>query len=109
MAVFVTLKNRLPEIQAKLASPELQAVLHAATEPIAEAARSRAPVATGRLRESIEVSNEPEGSVGVKMAWYGRFVEHGTVKAPAHPFLVPAAEAGKNVVADAVTAWLRSL
>ncbi len=33
----------------------------------------------------------------------------GTVKAPAHPFLVPAAEAGKNVVADAVTAWLRSL
>lgn len=105
---MVTLKNRFPEIQAKLRSPELDTVLLAGSRPIAAEAAARAPVSTGTLRSSIEAKIS-EGNVGIYMAWYGRFVEHGTVKTAPRPFMVPAAEAGKDHVADTVTAWLRRL
>lgn len=110
MALGVTLTNKLPEIQLRLNSEEFNLVLAAATETVAEAARANAPVETGALRESIEVKPIPDtNDVGVFMAWYGPFVEHGTVNAPPRPFLVPAAESRKEAVAETVAIWVRSL
>lgn len=103
------IKNEIPGVIAALESAEMEAVLAAATKPIAEMAQARVPVATGELRDSIEVKPAGSGNVGIFMAWYGAFVERGTVKQPAHPFLVPAAEAGKAEVAAAVTTFLRAL
>lgn len=109
MASTRLIKNDFPEIIAQLNSPEMTAVLLAGAESIAEVAAAKAPVASGALRDSIEAKPVAEGNVGIFMAWYGRFVEHGTVNAPPHPFLVPAAEAGRVTVAESVAAFLRSL
>ncbi len=64
---------------------------------IAQSARALAPVATGTLRANIissRVVGGLTGSVGLasKEAFYWRFVEYGTVNAPARPFFRPAAE-----------------
>lgn len=63
---------------------------------VAEKARANAPVLTGKMREEItyklEVQeNVVEGIVGVgKEAFYARFLEMGTSKMAARPFLRPA-------------------
>ena len=60
----------------------------ATAQAIAADARARAPVATGFLRDSIEVTEE-----GVEvMADYGLFVEYGTSDTVAQPFIRPAAD-----------------
>ena len=69
-----------------------------AAEFAAQQAKSLAPVRTGKLRDSIVGVVETrahgegvEGIVGVKAEkFYARFVELGTRKSPAHPFLRPA-------------------
>ncbi|NWG09034.1 MAG: HK97 gp10 family phage protein [Nitrososphaerales archaeon] len=53
---------------------------------IAQKARGKAPVRTGRLRDSIKVVGE---RVEVQ-AVYGSYVEYGTGKMEARPFLRPA-------------------
>jgi HK97 gp10 family phage protein len=82
---------------------------------IEEDARRRAPVRTGFLRSSIEAipsdAAEPgtvEWEVGAA-APYGIFVELGTTKMAARPFLTPAAEAGRGPFLDAVGDALQKL
>lgn len=55
---------------------------------IAETARANAPVASGKLRDSISAS-EGEVNVGVD---YALFVEIGTENQAAQPFLSPAVQ-----------------
>lgn len=57
-----------------------------ATQLIAERARGKAPVRTGRLRSSIKAIRE-RVEVG---APYGKYVEFGTRRMPARSFLRPA-------------------
>ncbi len=66
---------------------------------VAEQARAKAPTRHGRLRKEIDFEvnvtaygNVIEGRVGVKRgdAFYARFVEWGTRKMRAQPFLRPA-------------------
>lgn len=112
MSSLVTLSNRIPEIMAELVSDTfLNEVLLTATQPIVEMAKARAPVAPsgGDLRDSIEAKLFGGEGIGVFMLWYGIYAEHGTINEAPHPFLVPAAEAGKFEVSAAVAAWLRSL
>lgn len=55
-------------------------------------AKKFCPVVTGRLRASIAVDFYPGGmtaDVGTSV-WYGPFVEFGTTKQRAHPYLQPA-------------------
>ena len=62
-------------------------------------AQANAPVRTGKMKGKIAVETEivargetVEGRVGVKKdsdVFYARFVELGTRKSPAHPFLRP--------------------
>lgn len=58
------------------------------------AAKERAPVDTGRLRNSIATEFERDGLTGIvgTNVEYAPYQEFGTSVMPAHPFLFPAAE-----------------
>ncbi|KKN14049.1 hypothetical protein LCGC14_1000140 [marine sediment metagenome] len=81
----------------------LEEAVLAAAEPIQKQASSNAPRETGNLSDSIEIEigEKSHGKVEVKIgpgknAFYGKFVELGTVNAPPHPFLRPAVKQKKN-------------
>lgn len=81
-----------------LSSPEVIAALRARAEEIRDRAKALAPVDTGRLRDSIdyELDTDERGPVA-RISWgsgafYGQFIEFGTRRRPARPFLRPAAE-----------------
>lgn len=72
-------------------------------EQIAELARQLAPYETGELRESIHVEPASEGVVRVVAdAPYAAYVEFGTRKMAAQPFLTPAVR-HTNVLAAIAT------
>jgi HK97 gp10 family phage protein len=62
--------------------------------------KRRAPVRTGRLRSAIYATRQPGMKpvyiVGIDLAraLYGRFIEFGTSRMAAHPFVRPAIQAG---------------
>lgn len=85
--------NDIPTILGRL-STEPQRIVNDAVDTIAQRARTRAPVDTGFLRDSIEsrhstAHNEAEV---VAQAFYAIHVEYGTVHTPAQPFIRPAVE-----------------
>jgi HK97 gp10 family phage protein len=94
----VTLKSRLPEIVLEL-RPRMSAVVKEGAETVAESAKARVPVDTGALQKSIKArrSRQLEYTVGVG-EFYGFFVEFGTVKHAAQPFLVPALEEHRDEI-----------
>lgn len=72
---------------------------------IEASAKSRVPVDTGTLRDNITAKVSRDGlsaRIGVqgkkasKKAYYGPFIEFGTVKTPAQPFMGPAFEENKQ-------------
>jgi len=85
-----------------------------ALEPVAETARMLVPVLSGDLRESIVVGDHLQAaparggrrSAGVYVgvlagqAFHGWFVEAGTVKMAAQPFLAPAFEQHRDEIVD---------
>lgn len=93
----------------------LSAVVSGA-ELVSNDAKVKAPVKTGNLRRSIHVGDEASGgdwaecSVGTDVE-YAAFVELGTSKMAARPYLRPAVESTKGEVereiADAVRALIR--
>ncbi len=91
------LKSRIPQIILQL--PEsMDDATEEIANAIADAAKERVPVDTGALRDAIHVEGVEHGHAvvaGDNKAFYGHIVERGSVHAPPHPFLVPAAEAEK--------------
>lgn len=108
----VKLKNRLPIIAAEL-RPHVEAAVALGAERISQSAKDRVPVHTGRLRNAIHVDRRGHGEyrvvAGDHEAFYGHLVEFGTNRAPAQPFLVPAAEENRRSVEALVTTALRRL
>lgn len=107
----MALQSRIPQIIGELDDKLLEGVT-ALAEQIAEGARERVPVETGALRDAIHVRVEDDQVAvvaGDNMAFYGHMVENGTVKAPAHPFLVPAFEAELPDLAEIVGERLEDL
>lgn len=101
-------RSRLPKIAAEL-RPALDAVAKQAAAQVERGAKSRVPVETGRLREAIHVEHEGVGEYAVvagdSEAFYGHIVEHGSVKMPPRPFLIPAAEEARaEIIATAKSA-----
>jgi HK97 gp10 family phage protein len=90
-------RNRIPATR--------EAIRRAAAEGVARAggyivdlARQLCPVDTGALRASIRLEPEqPAPQMTVKAGGgavtYARFIEYGTARSPAQPFLTPAARA----------------
>lgn len=91
---FIVVFNRLPELVAEIEASSRSAPKRVA-DRIASDARARAPVQTGYLRSSIESASIEAGkSAEVYVgAEYGAYVEYGTYKMAARPFLTPAFEA----------------
>ena len=103
---LVGLAADLEGVRGRL-SPEVRKVVAGGGERIAQAARSMAPRRSGRLARSIRSDvtsgNDADASVEVgPTVRYGRFVEHGTVRMDAHPYLGPALEAVSDGVAESV-------
>jgi len=121
---------RLMEAPLKLREKTFKA-LEERAEAIRSDAASRAPVKTGALRRSVKklVSEKtltaqifcdyPEGNrtnkgktrkqVAGSKRYYAFAVEFGTKKAPAKPFLYPAARAGEAATNSALEAVLKEV
>lgn len=93
------LRSRLDTIAASL-DEEIDLAMRLAAEAIEAGAKSRVPVDSGDLRDSIHVVKQDEGSYSViagdSKVFYGHLVESGTTKTPPRPFLIPAAEAERD-------------
>ena len=85
-------KGRLPQIKRDLRQRAAQLVKQTAFEIEAQA-KLLAPVKTGFLRNSIqtEMTGEMEATIG-PAAEYAIFIELGTSRRAARPFLSPAIE-----------------
>lgn len=87
------ISNRLPAISAA-ARPLVSAEVKKATLAVQAQAQAKVPVKTGTLRRSItsQFPTDLSGIVGPSVE-YGKFVEFGTRRMGARPFMRPAAEA----------------
>lgn len=89
----VSLTSRLPQLERQLLVKAEHGVQKAAHDVEAHA-KGRAAVDTGNMRASIAASQTGALSAEVNAgAYYSVFVEFGTYKMGAQPFMVPAAEA----------------
>lgn len=92
MAAKVTSWNDTARI-AKVIRDNALADARGFAEAVRDNAKRRAPVDTGALRDSIEMHAEGDRTFVVEVGqFYGAFVEYGTSRAPAQPFLTPAFE-----------------
>jgi len=87
------------ERQGRTIADALADVVPVAAEAIRDEARRLVPVDTGRLRDEIGFTVDgTEAEVKIidttraSGTYYGQFVEFGTSKQPAQPFMGPAAE-----------------
>lgn len=112
------LQVALRELPDATAKNVLRRVGKQALQPIADAAAQRAPVDQGTLRDSIHVGtklsrrqkskhkkiseDDVEVFVGAGPVPQAIWQEFGTVNHPAHPFLRPAWDAGKDTVINTI-------
>ena len=117
------IKN-MEAIKDQLKGDPLRSSLRKALTPIVDQAKSLAPVDTGRLRDAIKtrplpaedlpagftdgqelfvLSSRKKDPDAPDNAWYWHFVEFGTQKMPAQPFLAPAFDSKRT---DAVQAFV---
>lgn len=82
----------------KIANLDISNALEKACLVVENAAKEKCPVDTGRLRNSIshEVEND-EGIIGTNVE-YAPYVEFGTYKMKAQPFLQPALNENKDKI-----------
>lgn len=81
---------------------------------VKESIQAEAPVRTGTLKKSIDVSRV-KAKDGVKYVeigpnedgWYGKFAEFGTVKMKAKPFMAPGYENSKDAAVNKIAEELR--
>ena len=125
VAGMADLQKAFKELPRELHAKALRPAVNAAAAVVRKQARSNAPVDTGVLRKAIyQTRSRSESSavqetaiVGVRFgrkyrrrgqdAWYWKFLEFGTIKLPARPFLRPAFESTKRQQIDAMAARLR--
>lgn len=102
--------NRLPQISAQI-RPALVTEVQRATFDVEAKAKERVPVKTGTLRRSIHSVFSNGGLTGIvgPSVLYGKFVEFGTRRMAARPYMRPAAEAVLPKFAQAVARALRGL
>lgn len=106
------LKSNLMQFAAGLPAA-IDAGVQETAEQVEETARSLVPVDTGALRTSIETfgaggSGERTVEAGQGLG-YAAFVEYGTDKAPAQPFLTPAAEQNRPNLTKNVARHIEAL
>lgn len=102
--------NRLPQLPAQIHAAVVGEVKRATLDVEAKS-KAAAPVKTGSLRRSIHSVFENGGLTGLvgPSVLYGKFVEFGTRRMGARPYMRPAAEAVLPTFADAVKRALAGL
>jgi hypothetical protein len=94
--------NIIPEFTARM-NEEAHLVKERALQAIAARARELVRVQTGETRDSIMVNDSEDA---VEVAGAGLFLEYGTVKMPAYPFLGPAtSQVQTSFAADFAAMW----
>lgn len=90
---IVVKSNRLPQISAQI-RPLVAAEVKRHTLDVEAKAKERVPVKTGTLRRSIHSVFSNGGLTGLvgPSVLYGKFVEFGTRRMGARPYMRPAAE-----------------
>lgn len=91
---FMAKMDRLARINVSVATRE-------GAEIVKDEAQAIAPVDTGELRDSIHVEEDGDNASVVADAPHAVFVEYGTYKMSAQPFMAPAAHNTKGAVAQA--------
>lgn len=104
------ISNRLPEMPAQIKAAVVKEVSKAAFQ-IEAKAKAKTPVKTGTLRRSIHSVFSNGGLTGVvgPSVLYGKYVEFGTRRKGARPFMRPAAEQVLPGFAAAVKSALAGL
>lgn len=110
------LEKELFKLKGSTAKSNTRKAMKDALEPIAQAARANAPVLSGELQESVEVTSRvsPRQTRKSELEMYlgpGRnpqaiTQEFGTYFHPAQPFMRPAWEAGKMRALDEFGAFM---
>lgn len=109
-AQIVVRRNDLPTVPAALKDEAVKLVAQHAYQ-IQAAAQQKAPVRTGLLRRSIHTvfSNGGMSAVVGPSVVYGIFVEFGTRRMAARPYMRPAAELIFPKFVDAMKALCKGL
>lgn len=84
------------------------AALAEGAQAVADTARSLAPKRTGELQSSIRVVEGDDGVTVEATAPHAAFVEFGTLKQPARPFLAPALAACRPAIVERVARAVRA-
>lgn len=104
------LNNLLNKLPDKIAKKPLQNALRAGGNVVVKAAKAKAPVDTGLLRDSIAVKQAKQKTgavhyqvgvyqkIGKKRPFYAHMIEFGTSKMSPKPFMRPAWEETKAEV-----------
>lgn len=110
------LEKQLFKLKSSTAKSNTRKAMKDALEPIARAARLNAPVLSGELQESVEVTSRvsPRQNKKSDLEMYmgpGRnpqaiIQEFGSFKEPAQPYMRPAWEAGKKGALDDFGAFM---
>lgn len=117
------LDQLIDDMVRKLDGDSVERATQAAGDVILKAAALRAPVKSGKLRDSLmkmahyrkayggkgrqyTVSIEVPGSTRFGIMYYAVFVEYGTSKTQAHPFMRPAFESSQQKAVEAFSASL---
>ena len=103
MKVNVTYNGSFELLAAQIEERVGEAVA-AGAETVADNARSVCPVDTGALRDSIAVSQNGTSAEISANTDYAAYVEFGTSKSAAQPYLVPSLLGNENAVLSAIAA-----
>lgn len=96
--------RRIDNFMVRL-EPTTFAVLQEVAKELVEDAKGYAPTRTGFLRSNIQIIDEDRSKkeiIVASSAPYSGFVEFGTSKARAQPFMQPAVENAKKVLVDEI-------
>lgn len=91
---------------------QMPAMVKEAAEPVKLEAQGIVPVRTGTIFDSIRITgglNKAAVSAGGKRAFYARFVEYGTKKMAAIPFLRPAVERKGHKAREVIEREMRAI
>lgn len=102
------LERKLESLGSKMqAQKVLEGALMEGAEVVKAAIEAHAPRRTGMLSSDIHISRGGRKKFSVRIGpglkgFYGRFLEHGTSKMPAKPFMRPAFEASNDAAQEAI-------
>lgn len=104
------LRRDFSVLTAKMQRGVIRDALRAGARPVVASAKAKVPVLTGDLKRSISQRVSVKGASGVatigfaRKQFYGAFIELGTSKMAAKPFLRPALDESRQKIEEAFVA-----